>query len=65
MPYLEHSQFGVLLQNIMGFEEIVVVMVVERALNLKQTDHSEHLQLPSRPIILRAAMIQLYWQPHG
>ena len=49
----------------MGFEGIVVVMVVEKALNLKQTDHSEHLQLLSRPITLRAAMIQLYWQPHG
>lgn len=43
MPYLEHSPFGVLLQNIMGLEEVVVVMVVEEALNLKQTDHSERL----------------------
>ena len=65
MPYLEHSLFRVLLQNIMGFEEIVVVMVVEEALNLKQTDHSERLQPSSRPVTLCAAMNQLYWQPHG
>ena len=60
MPYLEHSLFKVLLQNIMGFKEMVVVMVVEKALNLKQTDHSERFQLPFRPVTLRAAIIQLY-----